>query len=131
MIGLMLLIIPGCIAMIRLAFGWQAILIEDSGLIDALERSWFLSKDNYWRLAGFFLAVGIFLTVVIVVVVIIAVVLFALILPTDSIFAVGLFSGLVYGLLLPLMTIPWTLLYYDLRVRAGEFGDGEEAQAQV
>lgn len=52
-IGFMLCIIPGIIVYVYLGFYIYAIVIEEKGVIDALQRSYDLVRDNFWLTLGY------------------------------------------------------------------------------
>jgi uncharacterized membrane protein len=52
--GLILLVIPGIFLMVRLSFV-RFPVIEGAGPIEAIKRSWALTRGHWWHLAGFLL----------------------------------------------------------------------------
>jgi hypothetical protein len=110
-IGLILLVVPGVIALIVTAVGIPVVVIEDLGYSKALERSRALVRGRWKPVLGtLLLSWGI-----------------AFLLLMGAAFILGLLNlservaGLLIDLLiaaiLPVPAIAMTLLYYDLRVR--------------
>lgn len=54
-VGLLLLIVPGIIVIIRFGFFQQAIVEKNLGAIDSLKYSWELTKENGLSLFGFYI----------------------------------------------------------------------------
>jgi uncharacterized membrane protein len=54
--GLILLIVPGIIAMIGLMFAPYLVIDKDMGTIEALKKSWEMSRGNRWSIFGLILA---------------------------------------------------------------------------
>jgi hypothetical protein len=49
--GMLLLLIPGLLILIRWALYEYPILFEDAKVIDAFKRTWTLTKGHFWRIA--------------------------------------------------------------------------------
>lgn len=115
MIGFILIIVPGLIALTFLAVVAPAVIIDRAGVTDALRRSRELVSDNAWRVFG-----------VIVVLFLITAVISSIIsaiggsISDDSFvgFAVADLIGRV--LLTPLSAIAATVMYVELRRVKGE-----------
>ena len=110
-IGLILLVVPGVIAIIWTAVAIPVVMIERLGYSKAIERSRALVRGR-WRavLGTLMLAWGVSLLLIVgfgVVVGILGV--------SDS--AGGLAVDIMLAIVLPVPAIAMTLLYYDLRVR--------------
>jgi hypothetical protein len=58
-LGFIALIIPGIYVMVRLWVVAPAVVVEDRRGMDAVRRSWGLVKDNWWRILGITIVVGI------------------------------------------------------------------------
>ena len=54
MVGFILFIIPGIYLAIRLAFAKFIIVNENIGVVDALKKSWYVSKGQYWNIVGLY-----------------------------------------------------------------------------
>ena len=52
-IGLIVLIIPGIFLMTKLFFFDCAILLDNKGIISSFEKSWQITKGNWWEVFGF------------------------------------------------------------------------------
>jgi hypothetical protein len=123
-------------AIIFFALRWslapQAAMIEGSGALAALGRSWRLITGSTWRLLGYFLLIGLVLFGFIIVGSVVAAIVGSIFgsplrtgagLATMSPLATTV-SALLSSVLIALVT-PWwvtllTLFYYDLRWRRGE-----------
>lgn len=117
-IGLILLVIPGIILGAGLAVATCALVLEGLRPVEAMNRSWHLTRGHRWK---------VFLTLLVVVVLIYGVsfaALFAggmvaLVLASEqaAIALVAAVSGLLTLLVYPYAYAAVTVLYYDLRVR--------------
>ena len=129
-VGFIVLIVPGIILLISFGFYDAALMIERTGPMQSLGRSWRLVSGERWRI---FLAVLVFVIIVITVFVIIGLVLSFLLsglLGASNNFAVYL-SGQTVGLLaIPLNAAFTAIVYLDLRVRK-EHLDKEGLAAQL
>ena len=129
-VGLIFLIVPGIILIVSLGFHGAVLMIERTGPMQSLGRSWRLVSGERWRI---FLAVLVFVIIVITVFVIIGLVLSFLLsglLGASNNFAVYL-SGQTVGLLaIPLNAAFTAIVYLDLRVRK-EHLDKEGLAAQL
>jgi len=124
--GLLFLIIPGIFVMCRLLVSVPAALLEQRNSVDALSRSWELTKDSAGRA---FLIVILYFSLSMA-----AAALFAfpfemlMILEKNNPAMIVVFLGLTQVgafvanvLVTPVMTIASSILYYDLRVRKEAF----------
>jgi hypothetical protein len=117
--GLMLLIIPGVIAIAGLAVTTPALVVEDiDSALGAMSRSWSLTKGHRWRILR---ALG-------TVVVVMMLPIFALggfaatqVTPEGTVgaggVALGATAALLSALVQPLLYCVLTVAYYDLRIR--------------
>jgi hypothetical protein len=112
------------------------VTLERRGTIGSIRRSWHLVRGSTWRLLGYVLLFLLIIGVIAFVLGLIFafIIVFALIGRGSSIaslanpygfdpittFALTLISGLFNALLLPIVYIAITLLYFDLRSRQGE-----------
>lgn len=126
-VGFLLLVIPGLVVIglavwmaVRWSMVWAAMLAEDVGPINALRRSWNLTRGHWWRILG----------ILIVVAILQAVIGFGLNILFGGIAAlipgiepdvrsalVLIVTTLLNAVVTPITTIAITLLYFDLRVR--------------
>lgn len=58
-VGFVFLIIPGVIAIVRLSFFGFLVLEGEPSPVKALQRSWALTRNHFWRLLGFGLILGL------------------------------------------------------------------------
>jgi hypothetical protein len=58
-VGFILLIIPGVILAVRLQFATYLIVDKNLGPIEALKKSWNITRDNTWNLFFFGLLIGL------------------------------------------------------------------------
>jgi hypothetical protein len=122
-IGTLLLVIPGIVAMVLLLFALPVTVIERKGGMAALKRSVALGKGFYWRNLGVLIlaalvAAGCMIPVFVVI--------FVLVLVSGASaedFGFNVILSLGNILVTPLGQIPLILLYYDMRARK-EFFDG-------
>jgi hypothetical protein len=110
-IGLVLLVVPGVIAVVWTAVGLPVVMIEGLGYSKAIDRSRALARGKWGHVLGtLLLSWGV-----------------ALLIMLGAGFAIGLLGAsdrvgavvvaLLFAALLPIPTIATVLLYYDLRVR--------------
>jgi Uncharacterised protein family (UPF0259) len=118
--GMLLLIIPGLVLMVRLFLTSTVVVLENISGVAALKRSASLGRGYYWRNFGVMCVwSGILIGMMILLGVLTAAVSLQLGegLPVYHWAFRTAFAVLVTGLLYPLMFIGFILLYYDLRVR--------------
>lgn len=120
LLGFVLLIIPGIIALVRLAFAPVALVVEGQRGADAMRRSWRLTKGFFWRTLGTLLLSGV----------IVAIVSGIISIPGDlAVQALGpdawaistLVTALATVLVTPFGMVVIVLLYFDLRIRKEGF----------
>jgi len=116
LLGFILLIIPGIIALVRLALAPAILVVEDVRGTSAVRRSWNLTGGHAWRVLGTLFLAGLISSVGIAIVT----------LPTEFIAATmgpdGWFISTVGQVIASVVTTPFSiliivLLYFDLRVR--------------
>ena len=129
-VGFIVVIVPGIILLISLGFYDAALMIERTGPMQSLGRSWRLVSGERWRI---FLAGLVFLIIMVIVFGIIGVILFFLLsglLGASADFAAYLSRQITNLLSLPLLAAFSTVVYLDLRVRK-EHLDKEGLAAQL
>ncbi len=114
-IGYLLLIIPGIFLALMWAVAVPAMIAEDRGVFDSMNRSQELTEGNRWRILGLLILVYVLMLVIFGVVL-----LLALITPI---------LGVIVGLLLAIVVLPYTaiivaVLYYELLEARGEAKPG-------
>lgn len=120
LVGLVLLIIPGIIALVRLSVAPAALVVEGASGSTALRRSWRLTKGAFWRTLGILVLSGIVAGIV------------SSILSIPGEFVVqalgpdawpisSLAAVLATVLVTPFGTLVIVLLYFDLRIRKEGF----------
>jgi hypothetical protein len=114
-IGLLALVIPAVIAVIRLLFVTQAVVLDGRRGPDALARSWELSRGSFWRILGVQLLA---MVTVQLAGSLVAVPFVALAKAADREVIALIGTILSQALTLPLVATITTLLYFDLRERA-------------
>jgi hypothetical protein len=62
--GTVLLIVPGILFYVRFAFAPAALVVEDTGAIAAMRRSWRLVRGHFWRLFGTLLLASLLVGIV-------------------------------------------------------------------
>jgi hypothetical protein len=119
-IGFILLIIPGIIALVRLSLTAPALVVEDVRGTKALGRSWRLTKGHFWRVLGLLVLSGLIASVGAAIITI----------PTQfAAVALGpggwpvaaLGSALATVLITPFSSLIVVLLYFDMRIRKEGF----------
>jgi hypothetical protein len=114
-VGVMLFIVPGIIAAIRLLFGIQMVVLEGRRGVPALRRSWELTDGCFWRVLGLNLVIGLAAAVAGVV---IGIPLTAAAQSADVDWLALLASMLSQTVVAPFVAIATTLLYFDLLERS-------------
>ncbi|MEW6059282.1 MAG: hypothetical protein AB1551_03930 [Actinomycetota bacterium] len=116
--GLVLLIVPGVIFAVRLAFATNALILEGVRGPAALRRSWELSRGSFWWIVGVLLVTGVLAGIA------------AGVFWLPSYVAGSTIAGPILSEILSsigqLLTTPFTtavlvLLYFDMRVRKEGF----------
>lgn len=122
LVALVLALMPTIYLSARWIVATPVLLAEDLGALDALRRSWKLTKKQVWRAVGYLILLYLITFVVISLPVGLLQQLIIFTLPTSGI---GLATGISTAISSSI-TVVWTpfyicavvLLYYDLRVRA-------------
>jgi hypothetical protein len=120
LLGLVLLIVPGIIVLIRFYFGSTVFVIEGKKGSKALGRSWRLAKGFFWKILGTYLLASIMASFIEGVLSIPGAVAYAAIGSAGwPLYAIGL--SLAAILTTPFTTLIAVLLYFDLRIRKEAF----------
>lgn len=121
--GLALLIVPGVFLAVRLYYVPQVVVIDGARGMDALRRSWELSRGFWWRTFGVVIVANL---IAFVPGLLIVTPLQSLAESADS-QAIAL-AGMVLTetLTAPFVAIVSTLLFFDLRARRSGAGQGEQ-----
>ncbi len=114
-LGLVALIIPGFILMVRLYFSSIIVVLENRDGTDAMRRSFDLTKGHSWRLVGAALVIAIITAVVS------GILQIPILFLTSNLVAVTAISALIQVLVTPFSAVAAVLLYFDLRVRKEAF----------
>ncbi|HEX9235021.1 MAG TPA: hypothetical protein VF972_01940 [Actinomycetota bacterium] len=116
LLGFVLLIIPGFIALVRLTFITVVVVVESERGRGALRRSWRLAKGHFWKIFGTLILAGI-LTAVVAGILQIPLTLAAIPLGTNAwiLRTVGVVAAGV--VVRPFSALIVVLLYFDMRVR--------------
>jgi len=130
LLGFIALIIPGIYVAVRLWVVAPSVVVENRRGMDAIRRSWGLVKDNWWRILGITIVVGI-----------IAGVAGAILSVPGTLIADSTGSGpialvgQIFGdaITYSFQALTATLIFFDLRARkegpaAGYYGAGPQAQ---
>jgi hypothetical protein len=114
--GLLLLIIPGIIAAVRLTLAPAVVVVEDVRGTKAIGRSWNLTAGHFWRVLGTLILSGIITAVGAAIIQIPAELITTMIGPDGwPVSALG--SAVASALITPFSLLIVVLLYFDLRVR--------------
>jgi hypothetical protein len=104
--------------LIRFVFVEYAVMLENSGVVDALGRSADLVRDHWWRIFGTVLLMGFMISIA------------SLVVAFPLSFILGPIGSLaLQALTMPVMVIVTTLLYLDIRVRKGGYSLEDLARA--
>jgi hypothetical protein len=119
-VGFILLVIPGFIVLVRLAFAPAALVVEDQRGTKALRRSWRLSKGHFWRALGTLVLAGLIAAIVAAIVSLPGELVYQALGPDAwQISALG--TALATVLTTPFGMLVVVLLYFDLRIRKEGF----------
>ena len=116
------LIVVGCFFTVKFAFTSSAVVLEGLGPVDAIKRSWSLSKGSFWRILGRILLIGVVIGLISSVLG--AVVGAILGVGANAAESVGMFvafsafvSALLSAVVIPVQSSFYTLMYLDERMR--------------
>lgn len=116
------LIVVACFLTVKFAFTSSAVVLEGLGPVDAMKRSWSLSKGSFWRILGRIWLMGIVTTLITSVLgAIVGAILGVGANAADSLGLLVAFSAFVSALLsavvIPVQSSFYTLMYLDERMR--------------
>ena len=116
------LIVVGCFFTVKFAFTSSAVVLEGLGPVDAIKRSWSLSKGSFWRILGRILLIGIVTGLISSVLGgIVGAILGVGANAAESVGMLVAFSAFVSALLsavvIPVQSSFYTLMYLDERMR--------------
>ena len=116
------LIVIACFLTVKFAFTSSAVVLEGLGPVDAMKRSWSLSKGSFWRILGRIWLMGIVTTLITSVLgAIVGAILGVGANAADSLGLLVAFSAFVSALLsavvIPVQSSFYTLMYLDERMR--------------
>lgn len=116
------LIVVACFLTVKFAFTSSAVVLEGLGPIDALKRSWSLSKGSFWRILGRIWLIGIVTGLISSVLgAVVGAILGVGANAADSVGMLVAFSAFVSALLsavvIPVQSSFYTLMYLDERMR--------------
>jgi hypothetical protein len=117
-LGLLALVVPGIILIVRYSFAAPAVVVEDHRAIAALSRSWRLTRGVAFRVFGTTLLAAVLAGIVSLILVVPGTVLYATgALGTQSWILQATFTALAGTITAPFTTIVVVLLYFDARIR--------------
>ena len=116
------LIVIACFLTVKFAFTSSAVVLEGLGPVDAMKRSWSLSKGSFWRILGRIWLMGIVTTLITSVLgAIVGAILGVGANAAESLGLLVAFSAFVSALLsavvIPVQSSFYTLMYLDERMR--------------
>ena len=116
------LIVVGCFLTVKFAFTSSAVVLEGLGPVDALKRSWSLSKGSFWRILGRIWLIGIVTGLISTVLgAVVGAILGVGANAADSVGMLVAFSAFLSALLsavvIPVQSSFYTLMYLDERMR--------------
>ena len=124
---------------VRILFTSQAVIAENKGPIEAIKRSWNLTKGYWWRTFGILLLIGLLAFLITFVPTSIFGAIYAAIAlrsgaPPDFVqqqLVNSVIQAITSVLVTPFSLIAYTLMYYDLRIRKEGFDLEQQARALV
>jgi hypothetical protein len=119
-IGLFLFMVPGIFLYIRLLVAPVALVVEDAGPVLALERSWRLTRGNWWRMCGVEVLKGVVAWFGYVLIETPTVLLGFLTGRAGWLF-VGIGGSLLQVFVFPFLVAVTVVAYFDLRIRKEAF----------
>lgn len=118
---------------VRILFTSQAIIAESKGPLEALSRSWNLTKGFWWRTLGYLLVIVIINAIITFVPTVLASGLAAVF--VEDVIVLQLINGAVSAigsvLVTPFTLIAVTLMYFDLRIRKEGFDLEQQVRSLV
>ena len=120
LLAILLALLPTFYLMARWVAAVPGLVEQQWGPIEALQKSWALTKGQTWRCLGYVLLLGLLYGVIYVGLISVAVSSAALVYQTSQAASVAIYaavSAVLPVLWQPLSTAAFVLLYYDLRVR--------------
>ena len=116
------LIVVACFLTVKFAFTSSAVVLEGLGPVDALKRSWALSKGSFWRILGRIWLIGIVTGLISGVLgAVVGAILGVGAAAADSVGLLVAFSAFLSALLsavvIPVQSSFYTLMYLDERMR--------------
>ena len=116
------LIVVACFFTVKFAFTSSTVVLEGLGPVDAIKRSWSLSKGSFWRILGRILLIGVVIGLISSVLGgIVGAILGVGANAADSVGMLVAFSAFVSALLsavvIPVQSSFYTLMYLDERMR--------------
>jgi len=116
------LIVVACFFTVKFAFTSSAVVLEGLGPVDAIKRSWSLSKGSFWRILGRILLIGVVIGLISGVLgAVVGAILGVGANAADSVGMLVAFSAFVSALLsavvIPVQSSFYTLMYLDERMR--------------
>ena len=116
------LIVVACFLAVKFAFTSSAVVLEGLGPVDALKRSWSLSKGSFWRILGRIWLIGIVTGLISGVLgAVVGAILGVGAAAADSVGLLVAFSAFLSALLsavvIPVQSSFYTLMYLDERMR--------------
>ena len=116
------LIVVACFFTVKFAFTSSAVVLEGLGPVDAIKRSWSLSKGSFWRILGRILLIGVVIGLISSVLgAVVGAILGVGANAAESVGMLVAFSAFVSALLsavvIPVQSSFYTLMYLDERMR--------------
>jgi hypothetical protein len=107
-VGFILFVIPGIIFLVFLSVSVAAFIVERTGAVDSMKRSWRLVSGNWWHTFGVIIVAAILAGIVNGIVTAIG---------GSSFLGSWIFSSLAQIITAPYVALVYVLLYIDLRAR--------------
>jgi hypothetical protein len=106
---------------VRLSLGAQAVVLERTGPVAALRRSFALTAGSFWRIVLFYVIVNVVSSIVSELLGLLIGLFTGGLSPGSQLLVSALASGIIGLLTSPFLLILLTLVYYDVRIRREAF----------
>ncbi|TRW44136.1 glycerophosphoryl diester phosphodiesterase membrane domain-containing protein [Georgenia yuyongxinii] len=106
---------------VRLGLAAPALMLEKTGVLTSIKRSWSLTSRNFWRIFGV-LALAVIIVAVLSSILMIPVAIITALMPTSAVSGAALLVSTVLSVLISALTTPFlsavlALVYIDVRMR--------------
>ena len=121
-LGFLLLIIPGVVLYMGLSLSSQVLIIERSGVVDSMKRSWELAKGHKGEIFGFLFVMGLITFAISAVLKFVLMPMLDLGNIQSNLMAHGIVDYLFSAVINPMASCLLILIYFNLRIKKEGFG---------